>query len=200
MQEIVVDSAKLHDFARTLCEKSGLRSEDAETLAKHQVLTDLRGVHSHGTRALPGYLNLVLEGKMKAQPELRIATEGPSFAVVDGDNGIGHLASTLAMETAIAKAETTGIAAAGVRNAGHFGAAACYSIMAASKQMVGFSDHEHRRCLYCSTGRCGGSGRKQRDELRLAYRRWTSDCSGYGVRCLSVGENRYATDVRQTYS
>ncbi len=139
MQEIVVNSAKLRDFARTLCEKAGLRSEDAATIARHQVLTDLRGVHSHGTRALPGYLNLVLDGKMKAKPELRIATDGPSFAVVDGDNGIGHLASTLAMETAIAKAETTGIAAAGVRNAGHFGAAACYSIMAASKQMIGFS-------------------------------------------------------------
>ena len=54
MQEIVVDSARLHDFARTLCEKAGLRSEDGETIAKHQVLTDLRGVHSHGTPRLAG--------------------------------------------------------------------------------------------------------------------------------------------------
>lgn len=139
MQEIVVDSAKLHDFARTLCEKAGLRSDDAEQMAKLQVQTDLRGVHSHGTRALPGYLSLILDGKMQPKPELRIVTEGPSFVVVDGDNGTGHLASTLAMETAIEKAKTTGIAAAAVRNAGHFGAAACYSIMAASNQMIGFS-------------------------------------------------------------
>ena len=139
MQEIVVDSARLHAFARTLCEKAGLRTEDAETVAKHQVQTDLRGVHSHGTRALPGYLNLVLDGKMNPKPELSIAREGPSFAVVEGDNGIGHLTSTFAMETAIEKAQRTGIAAVGVRNAGHFGAAACYSIMAASKQMIGFS-------------------------------------------------------------
>ena len=139
MQEIVVDSERLHDFARTLCEKAGLCLEDAEQMATLQVQTDLRGVHSHGTRALPGYLNLVLDGKMNPKPELHIATEGPSFVVVDGDNGIGHLASTLAMETAIEKAKTTGIAAAGVRNAGHFGAAACYSIMAASNEMIGFS-------------------------------------------------------------
>ena len=64
-----------------------------------------------GTRALPGYLNLVLEGKMSPKPELRIVREGPSFVVVDGDNGMGHLASSLAMETAIEKAGTTGIAA-----------------------------------------------------------------------------------------
>ncbi|MDD9973563.1 MAG: Ldh family oxidoreductase, partial [Candidatus Poribacteria bacterium] len=68
MQEIVVHSARLHDFARTLCDKAGLRSEDGKTIAIHQVLTDLRGVHSHGTRALPGYLNLILDGKMNAQP------------------------------------------------------------------------------------------------------------------------------------
>ena len=170
MQEIVVDSAKLHDFARTLCEKAGLRAEDGETIAKHQVLTDLRGVHSHGTRALPGYLNLILDGKMNAQPNLRVATEGPSFAVVDGDNGMGHLASTLAMETAIAKAKTTGIAAVGVRNAGHFGAAACYAIMAASKSDDRIFDNEHRRCIYCRSGWCRSSGRQQRDELRVAHR------------------------------
>ena len=71
MQEIVVDSARLHDFARTLCEKAGLRSEDAVQMATLQVQTDLRGVHSHGTRALPGYLNLVLEGKMNSKTAFR---------------------------------------------------------------------------------------------------------------------------------
>ena len=200
MQEIVVDSAKLHDFARTLCEKAGLRSEDGETIAKHQVLTDLRGVHSHGTRALPGYLNLILEGKMNPQPELRTAVEGPSFAVVDGDNGMGHLASTLAMETAMVKAGTTGIAAAGVRNAGHFGAAACYAIMAASNQMIGFSTTNTGGASIVAPGGCGSRGCEQRYELRLAYWRWTPDCAGYGVWGFGVGEDRHTADVRQTDS
>ena len=52
MQEIVVDATQLHNFAQTLCEKAGLRPEDAEQMAELQVQTDLRGVHSHGTRAL----------------------------------------------------------------------------------------------------------------------------------------------------
>ena len=47
MQEIVVDSARLHDFARVLCEKAGLRSEDAAQMATLQVQTDLRGVSIH---------------------------------------------------------------------------------------------------------------------------------------------------------
>ena len=139
MQEIVIDADKLHDFAQKLCEKAGLSSDDAELMAKLQVQTDLRGVHSHGTRALPGYLNQVLDGNLNPTPNLQIVSEGPSFAVIDGDNGMGHLASTLAMQTAIEKARTTGMAAVGVHNAGHFGAAACYSIMATENRMIGFS-------------------------------------------------------------
>ena len=152
MQEIVVDATKLHDFARTLCEKAGLSPEDAEQMAKLQVQTDLRGVHSHGTRALPGYLGLVLDRKMNPKPDLRIVTEGPSFAVIDGDNGMGHLASTFAMQIAIEKAKTTGVAAAGVRNAGHFGAAGCYSIMAASEQLIGFSTTNTGRVSVAAPG------------------------------------------------
>lgn len=139
MQEIIVDGVKLHDFARELCEKAGLPPDDADLMAKLQVQTDLRGVHSHGTRALPGYLNQVLEGNLNPKPELQIVTEGPSYVVINGDNGMGHLASTLAMETAIEKAKTTGIATAGVHNAGHFGAAACYALMATENRMIGFS-------------------------------------------------------------
>ena len=43
------------------------------------------------------------------------------------------------MQMAIEKARSAGIAAAGVRNAGHFGAAACYTMMAVEAQMIGFS-------------------------------------------------------------
>ena len=136
MQEIVVDSSKLHDFARELCEKAGLSSEHAEQMAELQVQTDLRGVHSHGTRALPGYLNQVLDGNMNPRPNPHIVSEGASFALIDGDKGMGHLACTLAM---ITKASMTGVAATGVNNAGHFGAAACYSIMATEHKMIGFS-------------------------------------------------------------
>lgn len=139
MQEVIVKSERLHDFTRSLCENAGLSSVNSELMAKLLVQTDLRGVHSHGTRALPGYLNQILNGTINPEPILRIVSESTSSAVIDGDNGIGHIASTLAMETAISKAESTGVAAVGVNNAGHFGAAACYSIMATLENMIGFS-------------------------------------------------------------
>ena len=57
----------------------------------------------------------------------------------DGDNGLGHVASVVAMRAAIDKATSTGIAAAAVRNAGHFGAAACFTMMAVEEKMIGFA-------------------------------------------------------------
>ena len=139
MQEVIVKSDRLHDFTRSLCESAGLSSVNAELMAKLLVQTDLRGVHSHGTRALPGYLNQVLNGTLNPEPNIRIISESASSAVIDGDNCIGHIASAFAMETAISKAKSTGVAAVGVNNAGHFGAAACYSIMATLNNMIGFS-------------------------------------------------------------
>jgi LDH2 family malate/lactate/ureidoglycolate dehydrogenase len=138
-QEIIIQSEQLHEFAYTLYTKAGVSHEHAQLMADLQVETDLRGVHSHGTRMIPWYVGEILKGNMNATPNIQIVREGPSFAVIDGDNGLGHPPSALAMKTAIEKAKSTGIAAAGVRNAGHFGAAGCYSLMAARENLIGFS-------------------------------------------------------------
>ena len=138
-QDITVQADQLHAFAYTLYEKAGVGQEDARLMADLQVETDLRGVHSHGTRMAPSYIREILDGRMKARPKVCVVQEAPGSAVVDGDAGLGHPPSALAMKMAIEKAKSTGIGAAGVRNAGHFGAAACYSMMAVEANMLGFS-------------------------------------------------------------
>ncbi len=52
-QEIVVQSGPLKELARELCIKAGIPMDHAQLIADLQVETDLRGLHSHGTRALP---------------------------------------------------------------------------------------------------------------------------------------------------
>jgi ureidoglycolate dehydrogenase (NAD+) len=139
IREIVVQADPLREFAATLYQKAGVPPAHAKLTAELQVETDLRNVHSHGTRMAPGYIRGIQKGEINPRPNIRVVSEGPSFAVVDGDRGLGHPASALAMETAIHKARQTGVAAAGVRNAGHFGAAACYALMAVKEKMIGFS-------------------------------------------------------------
>ena len=137
--EVVIKAEPLREFAEMLYLKAGVTPEHAKLTAKLQVETDLRNVHSHGTRMLPSYIREIEGGRLNPTPNIRVVQEGPSFAVIDGDGGLGHPPSALAMELAITKARQTGIAAAGVRNAGHFGAAACYAIMAVEQKLIGFA-------------------------------------------------------------
>ena len=138
-QDIIVQANSLREFASALYQKAGIGQKHAKLMADLQVETDLRNVHSHGTRMIPWYIGSILKGDMNPTPDIRVIQEGLGFAVIDGDNGLGHPPCALAMRMAIEKARATGIAAAGVRNAGHFGAAACYAMMAAEEKMIGFS-------------------------------------------------------------
>lgn len=138
-QEIVVRADALREFVSTIYQKVDVPKEDADLVANLAVETDLRGVYSHGTRALPRYVNGIRGGNIKAQPNMQMVREGPSFVLLDGDKGLGYVAAAKAMNLAISKAKVTGIAAAGVRNSEHFGAAACYSMMALEHGMIGFA-------------------------------------------------------------
>lgn len=151
-QDITIQSDQLQKFAEELYQKAGVGTEHAKLMADLQVETDLRNVHSHGTRMLPGYIRSILKGEINPAPQIHVAQEGPAFAVIDGDNGLGHPASVLAMKMAIEKAKSVGVAATGVRNAGHFGAAACYSMMAADTNMIGFSTTNTGRATVVAPG------------------------------------------------
>ena len=57
--------------------------------------------------------------------------------LVDGDNGMGHLAVERATRLAIDLARASGLAWVGVRNSNHAGAGGVYAAMAAAEGMVG---------------------------------------------------------------
>ena len=59
-----------------------------------------------------------------------IMSDGPAWAIVDGQSGIGMVTSVFAMNVAIEKARTAGMAYVGVRNSCHFGAAGYYANLA----------------------------------------------------------------------
>jgi LDH2 family malate/lactate/ureidoglycolate dehydrogenase len=59
-------------------------------------------------------------------------------ALVDGDNGMGHLIVAKAMETAIELARDAGVAWVGVKNSNHAGAAGVYAALPLEHGMIGF--------------------------------------------------------------
>ena len=138
-QEVRIGHEQLACYCADLLKAVGVPAADAELTAKIQVEADLRGVYSHGSRAIPRYADTVRRGAANPHPNITATAEGPAFALLDGDHGLGQVVSHRAMSLAIEKAKTTTIAAVGVQRSNHFGAAAYYSVMAAEAGMVGFS-------------------------------------------------------------
>ncbi len=115
----------------------GMSDAHADTTAEMMLETDLRGVDSHGISMLPTYDRDFRAGRLNMRPVFKTAREGPAMALIDADASLGHPVSVHAMHLACDKARGTGVAVVSVVNSHHFGAAGCYSRIAADRGMIG---------------------------------------------------------------
>jgi L-2-hydroxycarboxylate dehydrogenase (NAD+) len=117
--------------------KSGLPPADAAKVAELMLEADLTGADAHGVFRLPQYVNRLKLGSTNPRPTITVERTAPATALVDGDNGMGHLAVARAAETAVALARECGIAWVGVRRSNHAGAAGVYAALLLKAGMVG---------------------------------------------------------------
>ena len=117
----------------------GMTEEAASITADHLLYADLCGIDSHGVGMLLHYHRALREGAITVPAEVRVVSETPASALLDGGCGLGHLPADRAMRTAIAKAREAGAAAVAVRNSGHFGAAGSYVRMATEAGLLGLA-------------------------------------------------------------
>ena len=115
----------------------GMSDAHAATTAEIMLETDLRGVDSHGISMLPGYDREFRSGRLNMRPVFKTVREGPATALIDADASLGHPVSVHAMSLAVDKCRSTGVAAVSVFNSHHFGAAGCYSRIAAERGVIG---------------------------------------------------------------
>jgi len=136
---------------------SGMRAAHATIMSRLLTNSDLRGVRSHGIGWAPGYCRSLKEGKLNANPDIRVVHETPTAVVVDGDGFLGYVPMVQATDLAIARAREVGIGMGLVRHVGHYGAAGHYTRMCAESGCIGYSVQGFRR-----GGRAGdpGSGPK----------------------------------------
>ena len=134
---MLISIAALTDFCIGALTQVGLSRADAQTTADALVTTDAMGVFTHGTKLLAGYLHRLRGGGYRATAVPRIEREGPGWAIIDGESGLGQVGSVFAMRTAVAKAKQVGIAYVGLRNTGHLGAAGYYGVLAAREGCIG---------------------------------------------------------------
>ena len=115
----------------------GMGPSDAEIVADLMVLTDMRGIDTHGIARLPIYVRRLKSGAINKTPRIRVIEEAPAIALVDGDNGMGHVVMSFAARLAIEKAAKCGIGWVGTRHSNHAGAAAPYAMMPLAHDMIG---------------------------------------------------------------
>ncbi len=132
-----VPAAQLAGFIARAFAAAGVPADDALTLAGLMVEADLRGSDTHGVIRLPLYVRRIRAGGINVKPNIRVVSDRPSAALIDGDNGMGHLVVRRAAELAIAKAKATGIGWVGARMSNHAGPAALYVTMPLRHDMIG---------------------------------------------------------------
>jgi L-2-hydroxycarboxylate dehydrogenase (NAD+) len=117
--------------------QAGVPAQDAEILAGLMVEADLRGSDTHGVIRLPLYIRRIRAGGINVKPNIRIVSERPSAARIDGDNAMGHLVMRRAAHLAIEKAKATGVGWVGARMSNHAGPAALYVTIPLKHDMIG---------------------------------------------------------------
>ena len=122
---------------QVLLEQAGVPGDQAAQIAEIVVEADLRGIESHGVLRLPAYIHRARAGTMTAATHVHILRERGAAVLFDAQHGFGQIAGVRAMQEAIARARQYGTAFVGVRNAGHFGVAAYYAMLALPHKMIG---------------------------------------------------------------
>lgn len=136
------EAKALHRFASEVLGKVGLPEAHATEMADYLTATDLRGVLSHGTRQLPGYIKSFQSGRCNPRPNIKIYREAGAVVQWDGDGGMGHLASARAIRSAVSRARSTGICLVTATHCGHTGSVGNWTRIATGTGMI---------CLYYST-------------------------------------------------
>ncbi|MEH6307911.1 Ldh family oxidoreductase [Olivibacter sp. CPCC 100613] len=137
--DIRINESDLRQFTEQVFLAIGCSVAHAKLAADVLVAADLRGIDSHGTARLSGYVRLWQKGRLNPSPQIRIVHETPTTATVDGDRGLGLVVAPYAMEIAISKAKTYGSGWVAVRNSNHFGIAGYHALLAVEKDMIGYA-------------------------------------------------------------
>ena len=132
-----VAAADLEAFIARAFVKIGISTDESKKIAELMTRADVNGADGHGVFRLPQYIRRIKGGAVNIKPDIRIKREAPGMALVDGDNGMGHLVMRVAAEKAIEKARTSGVAWVGVKWSNHAGPASLYASMPVEHDMIG---------------------------------------------------------------
>jgi LDH2 family malate/lactate/ureidoglycolate dehydrogenase len=136
MENTLFPVERLERFVRNVLGTFGVKPEHAQITAARMIEADLRGMHGHGVFRLAGYVRRIEEGGYNLDPQIRLKRETAVSGLLDGDNGLGQVVVTQAVESAIKKAKESGLAWIGIGNSNHAGAGGVYAAMGLPHDLI----------------------------------------------------------------
>ena len=100
MQAVSFD--RLQQFIASAFERLGLPADDASTIGALMAEADLQGSDGHGVIRLVPYARRIRAGGVNVKPSITVVQERAGMALLNGDNGMGHLVMKRAAEMAAA--------------------------------------------------------------------------------------------------
>ena len=135
-----MDFETLESFMVDALKGEGVPEKDAKIAAEVLITSDKRGIDSHGIgRLKPIYIDRMVAGTQNPITKIDIVKETETTAVLDGNNGLGHVIAKKANDMAIEKAKKYGMGMTVVRNSTHYGIAGYYVLEAIKAGCVGIS-------------------------------------------------------------
>lgn len=135
-----IDFDTMESFMVDVFKGVGVPEEDAKVCADVLITSDKRGIDSHGIgRLKPIYYDRIKLGIQNPVTQFEVVKEGPTTAVVDGHDGMGHVIAKKSMQMAIDKAKKYGMGMVVVRNSTHYGIAGYYALMAVEQGCIGIT-------------------------------------------------------------
>ena len=128
---------QLQSFLSEAMVRLGLPAEDAAIVGRLMAEAQAQGSDGHGAIRLLPYAKRIHAGGVNVRPKIKVVEERAAMALLDGDNGMGHLVMKRATELAIEKARQSGIGWVGARHSNHAGPASLYARMPLAHDMIG---------------------------------------------------------------
>jgi LDH2 family malate/lactate/ureidoglycolate dehydrogenase len=134
---IFVRHGRLHYFVREVLKRLRLPAPHASRVGDALVAADLAGIEGEGSSRLPFFASRIGAGLINPNAGMQVVLQDQATAIVDGDNGMGHVVGARSMELGIELARKFGVAAVAARNSNDFGMAGYYARLALAEQMIG---------------------------------------------------------------
>jgi LDH2 family malate/lactate/ureidoglycolate dehydrogenase len=136
---VIVTDVMLREFATEILKSAGTQRDEAAWVADCLVLSNLKGVDSHGVQQLPDYVKDIKEGSLKPSAKPKILKERGATTFFDGGRGYGYTIARDVMKVTMKKAKKAGVAFSGIINIHHIGRVGKWAEIALEEDMIGIA-------------------------------------------------------------